>query len=165
MAVLSGDIRKANAIFLLVLTPIVVRIWYEAVVRRLERGPQMLGFEVVHGAAGGALAVILAPLLLFSLLAAYIYLLWVIVVLALRLIPRQRQFINAHFAAVGALCFIAFGYITDHLQGDSLSHTGLLRGAFVLTVIVLIMAWLVYSGFRKSPRAATAPPHRHWRGP
>ena len=63
MAFLSGDVRKANAIFLLVLAPILVRLWYEAVVWRLEQGPQMLGFQVMHLAAGGDFAVVLAPLL------------------------------------------------------------------------------------------------------
>ena len=165
MALLSGDIRKVNAIFLLVISPIIVRIWYEAVVWRLERGPQMLGFEVMHGAAGGPFAVALAPLLLFSLLAGYVYLLWVIVVAALRLIFRRRQIFNVHFAAVGALCYIAFAYMADYLQADGLTHAGLLRGAFLLTMIVLAMAWLIYSGFRKIRGTAMAPSNTRWRGP
>jgi hypothetical protein len=61
----------------------------------------MLGFEVMHGAAGGAVAAVLAPLLLLSLLAGYMYLLWVLVIVALRLVSRQRQLINVHFAAGG----------------------------------------------------------------
>jgi hypothetical protein len=53
MAFISGDVRKTNGVFLLILSPVMVRLWYEAVVWRIQSGPQMLGFQVLHLAAGG----------------------------------------------------------------------------------------------------------------
>jgi hypothetical protein len=52
MSFWSVNLNRVNAIFLLLVTPIVVRFWVEAVVWRLERGRQMLGFSLIHGGAG-----------------------------------------------------------------------------------------------------------------
>jgi hypothetical protein len=155
MAFLSGDVRKENAVFLLVLAPIVLRLWYEAVVWRLEQGPQMLGFQVLHLAAGGAFAPVLAPIFLISFLAVYAYLLWVIVVVILRFVPKVRRGLsNVHLAVAGALSYLAFGYIAGFLQREDLPREALLAGSFLLTLLVLVAAWLVYSGFRRKAHDA-----------
>jgi hypothetical protein len=149
MAILSGDIRKTNAVFLMVLAPIIVRIWYEAVVWRLDQGPQMLGFQVLHLAAGGEFAPVLAPLLLCSFLAVYVYLFWVIVVVVLRFIPRARRGLsNVHLAGAGALLYVVFGLVADFLQSKDLSRLVLVGAAVLLSAVVFVFGWLIYIGFK-----------------
>jgi hypothetical protein len=149
MAFLSGDVRKTNAVFLLMLLPIIVRLWYEAVVWRLEQGPQMLGFQVLHLAAGGAFALVVAPILLISYFVVYVYLLWVLAVVILRFVPRGRRGLaNVHQAITGALAYIAFGCVANFLQNGNLSREEIIGGALLLTLPVSIAAWLIYSGIR-----------------
>jgi predicted secreted protein len=156
MTFFSGDIRKANAVFLLVLAPIILRLWYEAVVWRLEQGPQMLGFQVLHLSAGGAYAPVLAPVFLFSFLAIYLYLLWVLVLVVMQFIKRAHPGpSNVRLAVVGALSFIAFAYAADYLQTDNLSRELIWGGAFLLTLIVVVDAWLIYSGLIKTIHGTT----------
>jgi len=150
MTLISGDVRKANAVFLLVLTPIVLRLWYEAVVWRLEQGPQMLGFQVMHLAAGGPYAPVLAPVLLVSFFAIHIYFLWVLALVVLRFIPRARRGLtNVRLAVAGVFSYLAFAYVADFLQADDLSQVFVLGGALVLTLVVFVFAGLIYYGLRR----------------
>jgi hypothetical protein len=148
MALLSGDVRRANAVFLLVLAPLIVRIWYEAVVWRLQRGPQMLGFEVLHGVAGG---LVLGPLFLITLLVGYAYILWAFLLFVLQFIPAAaRHFANMRLPVIGAFSYWVFFYVADLLQASDLSRTQVLLGAAVLMLIALAFVWLIYIGFRKA---------------
>lgn len=150
MALLSGDARRVNATFLLVLAAIILRLWYEAVIWRIEQGPQMLGFQVMHFAAGGDFRTVLAPLLFFSFLAVYAYFLWAIWLGMSWLIPRKRKNLsNAHTAVIGVSCYVGYGATANTLQAEGLSQGVLLSGAALLTVFVFIFGWLIYFGFRK----------------
>jgi hypothetical protein len=157
MAFISGDVRKSNAAFLLTVVPILVRLWYEAVVWRLEQGPQMLGFQVIHMAAGGSLAPVLGPLLLISFFALYVYLFWVAVLVLRRLIPGVRgKLFGVRLVGGCAILLVAFMAIADYLQQDELSKFSLLGGAFLLTACLFAAVALSYTGYRTGGRVDSA---------
>jgi hypothetical protein len=136
------DLTRTNAILLLLLAPIVVRFWVEAVVWRLERGPQMLGFSLAHGGAGW----MTLPLIL-SFLSIGIYAVWVVIVLVLWAIPLSRgRIARAHRVLLGGVSLFAFFAISDFLQAD-ISTAIVLFGAAAMSTSVCAMGWLIYSGF------------------
>jgi hypothetical protein len=138
----SKDLTRVNAIFLLVLAPIVVRFWVEAVVWRLERGPQMLGFSLAHGGAGW----MTLPLIL-SFLSIGIYAAWVVIVIVLWAIPLSRgKIAKAHRVLLGGVSLFAFLEVADFLQAD-ISTAMVLLGAAAMSTSVCAMGWLIYSGF------------------
>jgi hypothetical protein len=61
---------------------------------------------------------------------------------------------NVHFPVAGALCYIGFAYVADYLQTENLPRELILGGAFLLTLVVLVTAWLIYSGFRRGSHVA-----------
>jgi hypothetical protein len=138
----SKDLTRVNAIFLLVLAPIVVRFWVEAVVWRLERGPQMLGFSLAHGGAGW----MTLPLIL-SFLSIGIYAAWVVIVIVLWAIPLSRgKIAKAHRVLLGGVSLFAFLAVADFLQAD-ISTAIVLLGAAAMSTSACAMGWLIYSGF------------------
>jgi hypothetical protein len=144
----SKSLTRVNAIFLLLLAPIVVRFWVEAVVWRLARGPQMLGFSLAHGGAGW----MTLPLLL-SFFTIGIYAVWVVIVIVLWAIPRsRRKFAKPHHVVLGGVSLFAFLEIADFLQAD-MSPAIVLLGAAAMTTFACAIGWLIYVGF--SPTAET----------
>ena len=144
----SESLTRVNAILLLLLAPIVVRFWVEAVIWRLARGPQMLGFSLAHGGAGW----MTLPLIL-SFLTIGIYAVWVVIVIVLWAIPRSRaRFAKPHHAVLGGVSLFAFLEIADFLQAD-MSTAMVLLGAAAMSTFACAMGWLIYAGF--SPSAET----------
>ena len=141
MLPLPKDLTRTNAILLLLLAPIVVRFWVEAVVWRLERGPQMLGFSLAHGGAGW----MTLPLLL-SFLTIGIYAVWVVIVFVLWAIPLSRgRIARAHRVLLGGVSLFAFLAISDFLQAD-ISTAIVLLGAAAMGTSACAMGWLIYIG-------------------
>ena len=144
----SRSLTRINAILLLLLTPIVLRFWVEAVIWRLERGPQMLGFSLAHGGAGW----MTLPLIL-SFLTIGIYAVWVVIVIVLWAIPASRgKIAKPHRVVLGGVSVFAFLAIADFLQAD-MSTTIVLMGAAAMSACVCAIGWLIYAGF--SPTAET----------
>jgi hypothetical protein len=137
----SKALTRINAIFLLLLAPIVVRFWVEAVIWRLARGPQMLGFSLAHAGAGW----MTLPLIL-SFLTIGIYAVWVVIVLVLWAIPRFRgKFAQPHRVVLGGVSLFAFFGIADFLQAD-MSTALVLLGAAAMSMFACSMGWLIYAG-------------------
>ncbi len=152
MAFLTGDIRRANAIFLSMLAPITIRIWYEAVIWRMEQGPQMLGFQVMHLAAGGPYATIVAPVLLFSLMAWYVYAGWIVLIAVLGIVRQESQKPrNLRHAFFGGVLYIAFMLQADALQSQDFSEVGLWMGVTGLSCLGIALLSLGIVGFTKNP--------------
>ena len=144
----SKSLTRVNAILLLVLAPIVVRFWVEAVIWRLERGPQMLGFSLAHGGAGW----MTLPLIL-SFLTIWIYGVWVVIVIVLWAIPPFRgKIAKPHRVVLGGVSLFAFLAIADFLQAD-MSTAIVLLGAAAMSAFVGAIGWLIYAGF--NPAAET----------
>ena len=138
----SKSLTRVNAILLLLLAPIVVRFWVEAVIWRLERGPQMLGFSLAHGGAGW----MTLPLIL-SFLTIWIYGVWVVIVIVLWAIPPSRGKIpKPHRVVLGGVSLFAFLAIADFLQAD-MSTALVLLGAAAMSAFVCAIGWLIYAGF------------------
>jgi hypothetical protein len=138
----SRSLTRVNAILLLLLAPIMVRFWVEAVIWRLERGPQMLGFSLAHGGAGW----MTLPLIL-SFLIIWIYAGWVVVVIVLWAIPRFRGKIAKPYRVVlGGVSLFAFLAIADFLQAD-MSTAIVLMGAAAMNTCACAIGWLIYVGF------------------
>ena len=138
----SKNLTRVNAILLLLLAPIVVRFWVEAVVWRLERGPQMLGFSLAHGGAGW----MTLPLIL-SFLTIWIYAVWVVIVIVLWALPPSRGKIGKpHRVVLGGVSLFAFFAIADFAQAD-LGTAILGTAAAAMTALVCAMGWLIYAGF------------------
>lgn len=137
----SKSLTRVNAILLLLLAPIVVRFWVEAVVWRLERGPQMLGFSLAHGGAGW----MTLPLIL-SFLTIWIYAVWVVIVIVLWAIPASRgKIAKPHRVVLGGVSLFAFLEIADFLQAD-MSAAIVLMGAAAMSTFVCLLGWLIYAG-------------------
>jgi hypothetical protein len=138
----SKSLTRVNAILLLLLAPIVVRFWVEAVIWRLERGPQMLGFSLAHGGAGW----MTLPLIL-SFLTIWIYAVWVVIVIVLWAIPPSRgKIAKPHRVVLGGVSLFAFLAIADFLQAD-MSTAIVLMGAAAMSTFVCAIGWLIYAGF------------------
>jgi hypothetical protein len=138
----SESLTRVNAIFLLLLAPIVVRFWVEAVIWRLARGPQMLGFSLAHAGAGW----MTLPLIL-SFLTIGIYAVWVVIVTVLWAIPRSRgKFAKAHRVVLGGVSLFAFLGIAESLQAP-MSTALVLLGAAAMSTFVGAIGWLIYAGF------------------
>ena len=143
MSLLYGNLGRINAIFLFLVTPILVRFWIEAVVWRLERGRQMLGFSLIHGGAGW----MTVPLLL-SFAVIWIYVLWVILVIVVWAFPAsRRKMANPQWAVLGGASVFLFFEIADFLQRD-ISTGVVLTGASAMTALACVIGWLIYAGFR-----------------
>jgi hypothetical protein len=153
MAQLSASLGRVNAVLLLLVTPFIVRIWVEAVVWRLLRGPQMLGFSLLHGGAGW----MTLPLVL-SFLTIYVYALWVVFIIVLWTIPASRKRITKpQLVVLGGGSVVVFFLIADFLQ--RVMNLGLVfAGAAAMTAIVCLIVWLIYAGFRSHRRVGTAAP-------
>ena len=144
----SKNLTRVNAILLLLVAPIVARFWVEAVVWRLERGPQMLGFSLAHGGAGW----MTLPLIL-SFLAIWIYAAWVVVAMVLWAIPRSRRRIaKPQRVVLGGVSLYAFLEIADFLQAD-MSTAIVLLGAAAMSAFACAIGWLIYADL--SPTAET----------
>ena len=142
----SKHLTRVNAILLLLLAPIVVRFWIEAVLWRLARGPQLLGFSLAHGGAGW----MTLPLIL-SFLTIWIYAVWVVIVVLLWAIPQSRgKIAKPHRVVLGGVSLFAFLTIADFLQGD-VSIAILWVGAAAMSALVCAMGWLIYAGFYLTP--------------
>jgi hypothetical protein len=138
----SKSLTRVNAILLLLLAPIIVRFWVEAVIWRLERGPQMLGFSLAHGGAGW----MTLPLIL-SFLTMGIYAVWVAIVIVLWAAPSSRgKIAKPHRVVLGGVSLFAFMAIADFLQAD-MSTTIVLMGAAAMSTCVCAIGWLIYAGF------------------
>jgi hypothetical protein len=138
----SKSLTRVNAILLLLLAPIVVRFWVEAVIWRLARGPQMLGFSLAHGGAGW----LTLPLIL-SFLTIGIYAVWVVIVIVLWAIPRSRgKVAKPHHVLLGGVSLFALLRIADFLQAD-MSTAIVLLGAAAMSTFVCAIGWLIYVGF------------------
>lgn len=138
----SKSLTRVNAILLLLLAPIVVRFWVEAVIWRLERGPQMLGFSLAHGGAGW----MTLPLIL-SFLTIWIYAVWVVIVIVLWAIPQSRgKIAKPHRVVLGGVSLFAFLAIADFLQAD-MSTAIVLLGAAAMSTLACAIGWLIYAGF------------------
>jgi hypothetical protein len=142
----SKSLTRVNAILLLLVAPIVVRFWVEAVVWRLQRGPQMLGFSLAHGGAGW----MTLPLIL-SFLTIWIYAAWVVIVVVLWAIPLFRgKIAKPHRVVLGGASLFAFLEIADFLQAD-MSTALVLMGAAAMSTCVCAIGWLIYAGFYLTP--------------
>lgn len=129
-----GGIANANGVLLLATLPFLLRIWLEAVVWRIDDGPQMLGFSLMHAGAGA----FTVPLLI-SLLAVVIYLFFALVVAALSIVPSIRaRMLGTRWVIFGGLGVFGFEWLAGYLQSD-LSAGLLYAGAFVLSAIVLFL--------------------------
>jgi hypothetical protein len=138
----SKSLTRVNAILLLLLAPIIVRFWVEAVIWRLERGPQMLGFSLAHGGAGW----MTLPLIL-SFLTMGIYAVWVVIVIVLWAVPASRgKIAKPHRVVLGGVSLFAFMSIADFLQAD-MSTTIVLMGAAAMSTCACAIGWLIYAGF------------------
>jgi hypothetical protein len=138
----SKSLTRVNAILLLLLAPIVVRFWVEAVIWRLERGPQLLGFSLAHGGAGW----MTLPLIL-SFLTIWIYAVWVVIVIVLWAIPQSRgKIAKPHRVVLGGVSLFAFLAIADFLQAD-MSTAVVLMGAAAMSTLAWAIGWLIYAGF------------------
>ena len=138
----SESLTRVNAILLLLLAPIVVRFWVEAVIWRLARGPQMLGFSLAHGGAGW----MTLPLIL-SFFTIGIYAAWVVIVIVLWAIPPFRgKIAKPHRVVLGGVSLFAFLAIADFLQAD-MSTAIVLMGAAALSTFVCAIGWLIYADF------------------
>jgi hypothetical protein len=136
----SKTLTRVNTILLLLLAPIVVRFWIEAVVWRLERGPQMLGFSLAHGGAGW----MTVPLIL-SFLTIWIYAVWVVIVIVLWTLPASRgKIAKPHRVVLGGVSLFAFLTIADFAQAD-MGTAILLTAAASMTALVCAMGWLLYA--------------------
>ncbi len=147
----SKSLTRVNAILLLLVAPILVRFWVEAVIWRLERGPQMLGFSLAHGGAGW----MTLPLIL-SFLTIWIYGVWVVIVIVLWAIPPFRgKVAQPHRVVLGGVSLFAFLAIADFLQAE-MSTAIVLLGAVVMSAFVCAIGWLIYAGLYP----ASEPPGR-----
>lgn len=143
MTIVSGTFRKTNAILLAFLLPILLRFWVEAVIWRLNGGPQMLGFSFMHGGAGW-----LTPVLIASFLATYVYFLWVVYVVFRWLIPALRRRDSGHYLPLlGAGAVILFFVVADYLQKE-LIPVALVIGVILLSVLILAVAGFVFFGLK-----------------
>ena len=137
----SKSLTRVNAILLLLLAPIVVRFWVEAVIWRLERGPQLLGFSLAHGGAGW----MTLPLIL-SFLTIWIYAVWVVIVTVLWAMPQSRgKIAKPHRVVLGGVSLVAFLAIADFLQAD-MSTAIVLMGAAAMSTLACAIGWLIYAG-------------------
>src|ERR1044072_9324809 len=68
MVMPRSKLALVNGLFLVIAVPIFLRLWVEAVLWRIERGPQMLAFSLMHGGAGA-----LTVPLVVSLVTVYVY--------------------------------------------------------------------------------------------
>ena len=140
MGLISGNLRTTNAIWLALVMPILLRLWVEAVLWRLQRGPQMLFFSLAHGGAG-----LLTPVLLLSYLALWIYWLWVAIVTLRWLIPSQRHNVKGILSALtGAITLFAFFELGQRLQSP-LDPLPLYAGAAIMTGLGVVPLALVVS--------------------
>lgn len=142
MRKVSATSRRANAILLLLVLPILLRFWVEAVIWRLQRGPQMLGFSLAHGGAGW----LTVPLIL-SFLAIWMYALWVVLVIVLWAIPASRPTVaKPQQAVLGGASLFGFLQIAGVLQRE-MSIGWLLAGAAGMTALACVIGWLIHAGF------------------
>jgi hypothetical protein len=137
MNVLRGDLTRTNGLFLLCTTPLLVRIWIEAVVWRLRQGPQMVGFQLLHMAAGYWTV----PLLL-SLLILWLYELWAAVVGVRALVPAWRHLASGkRFIALGVASVFLFFYVGDLIQSE-LTPAAIYAGAAAMGALFLLVLWV-----------------------
>ena len=139
------NLGTPNGVLLMLVVPIVLRLWTEAVVWRFENGLQMLLFSMMHGGAGW----LTIPLFL-SFLAIYVYALWVVVVVLLWVIPASRRRIaKAQLVVLSGAALAGFVVLAGFLQQDT-PKPYLFAGAVAMSVVVFLMGWIIYSGFRVS---------------
>jgi hypothetical protein len=137
MNVLHGDLTRTNGLFLLCTTPLLVRIWIEAVVWRLYEGPQMLGFQVQHLAAGYWTVPLFASLLVY-----WLYQLWAVIV-GLSALPSSRRASTSgkRFIALGFGATFLFFFVGDLMQSE-IPRTAIYAGAAVMIGLFLFVVWL-----------------------
>lgn len=131
--------------------PAVLRFWMEAVIWRLNGGPQMLGFSLFHGGAGW-----LTPVLVVSFIATYLYFLWIASVGFRWVIPALRKRNGGHYVpllAAGAIYL--FFLLADQLQ-KNLAPAVLAIGAILLSALVLVITGFVFYGLKNTERGSGA---------
>ena len=138
-----GRVATANAAFLVLALPFLLRMWVEAVAWRLERGPQMLGFSLAHGGAGA-----LTVPLLISLLATLVYWSFVAVVGALWLFPAVRaRMVGTVLVLLGGIGTFGFQALATYMQNDL--PTGVLyAGAVALSALLVFLVAVTVASFR-----------------
>jgi len=137
MSTKTYNLKRINAIFIMFLAPIIIRIWWEAVVWRLTQGPQMLGFSMVHGGAGW-----LSPILIISWISTYVYILYAIVISFLSVVKGiNDRLLGKRYILIGALCVVVFAVVTDKLQSQ-LSKPILYGGIAIVSGFALLLLWL-----------------------
>lgn len=136
MNLLRGNLTQTNGLFLLCIAPLLVRIWIEAVVWRLNEGPQMLGFQVIHLAAGSWTV----PLFV-SLLILWLYQLWAAVIVVAALVPAWRRITaGKRFVVLGAGSVLVFFCVADFIQTE-LPTTAVYVGATAMAGLLLLLVW------------------------
>jgi hypothetical protein len=136
-------LATANGALLLLTLPFLLRLWVEAVVWRIDRGPQMLGFSLVHGGAG----VLTVPLVI-SWLVTHVYLLFAVIVAVLWIVPALRV------RMVGALLVVLEGVGTFVSQALAASMQNgpplwlLYAEALVLSVLIVLLVVAAVASLR-----------------
>ena len=135
---------KVNAVFLLLVLPFFLRLWIEAVVWRIERGPQMLGFSLIHGGAG----TFTAPIVL-SYLSMFLYWMFVAAVALMWLFPSVRkQMAGTKLIIFGGTSTFAFVVVAEYMQTE-LPVAVLYLGALALSALACLFLWLSFLSFRE----------------
>ena len=147
----SGLVAKVNAAFLILILPFFIRMWIEAVVWRIQRGPQMLGFSLIHAGAGIFTIPIMA-----GFLALFLYWIFVGVVVVLWLIPAvRRKMAGTLWVVLGGAATWAFDTVADYLQRE-LPFAVICLGALVLSALLGSFVLLAVLSLRK-PRNVAGP--------
>jgi len=158
MNLFRGDLRRTNAVFVLCAVPLLVRVWIEAVGWRLSRGPQMVGFSLMHGGAGYWTIPLIA-----SLLAIQIYMLWAAAVAIRSIHPVWRSEASGkRLIALGLASIWLYLYVGDSMQVE-LPPALLYLGALGMTVLLLGLVWLFVRSLLVPPAAppVAEPPIAH----
>ena len=144
MVMPRSKLALINGLFLVVSAPMLVRLWVEAVLWRIERGPQMLAFSLMHGGAGA-----LTVPLVVSLVTLYVYGLFALVIAVAWLIPSVRARItgigSVLLGVVGASAFQALAILLQRELPTSLLYVG----AIVLSAVLVFLFVVAVNSFRE----------------
>ena len=149
----SSLVAKANGAFLLLILPFYIRMWIEAVVWRIQRGPQMLGFSLIHAGAG----IFTIPIMV-GFLGMFLYWLFVAAVVVLWLFPSvRRKMQGTLWVVLGGAATWAFNSLSEFLQRE-LPALVVYLGALVLTALLGSLVLLAILSLRKPRNLAEADP-------
>lgn len=146
-----GKVAMVNGAFLLLTLPFLLRLWVEAVLWRIDRGPQMLGFSLMHGSAG----VLTVPLVI-SWLAIYAYWLFVVAVLMLWIVPALRgRMVGISLVLLGGVGTVGIQALAAYMQSD-LPIGALYTGGFLLSALVVFLVIVAIASLRLKTGARVA---------